>query len=242
MGELTATVLAAEEGGGGTSNFLVPNGTFFAVLLIFLIVLGVICEMGCATGQQGSGRARGDAGQDCCGQPQVGRAGRSRAGGLRQGDGRARAEASSIRDEARAAGRKVVDEKRAEASGEVAETVQSANAQLSEQTRGHARRELESSVDGLSATLASRILGVDVENSGGRQLDVDIHRPADRLRCHHLHRVKWVVPPVRTMMHNQQEAMRAALAESSRGGEEARRRGRDARQGARGCQGRKPPR
>ena len=26
--------------------------------------------------------------------------------------------------------------------------------------------------------------------------------------------VKWVVPPVRTMMHNQQEAVRAALAES----------------------------
>ena len=34
-------ILAAEEG-GGSSNFLVPNGTFFFVLVIFLIVLGVI--------------------------------------------------------------------------------------------------------------------------------------------------------------------------------------------------------
>ena len=41
MGD-TNVVLLAAEAGGGTSNFLVPNGTFFVVLIIFLIVLGVI--------------------------------------------------------------------------------------------------------------------------------------------------------------------------------------------------------
>ncbi len=45
MGELSATILAsgqaAAEGGGG-QNFLIPNATFFVVLIIFLIVLGVI--------------------------------------------------------------------------------------------------------------------------------------------------------------------------------------------------------
>src|SRR3954470_5333284 len=41
MGDHSLTILAAEEG-GGQSNFLVPNGTFFFVLIIFLIVLGVI--------------------------------------------------------------------------------------------------------------------------------------------------------------------------------------------------------
>src|SRR5262249_54904732 len=41
MGQGTMTFLAAGEG-GGTNNFLIPNGTFFVVLLIFLIVLGVI--------------------------------------------------------------------------------------------------------------------------------------------------------------------------------------------------------
>src|ERR1700730_9162300 len=40
MVDLSARVLAAAE--GGTSNFLVPNGTFFVVLIIFLIFLGVI--------------------------------------------------------------------------------------------------------------------------------------------------------------------------------------------------------
>ena len=41
----TYVLLAAEEG-GGTSNFLIPNGTFFFVLIIFLIVLGVIGKVG----------------------------------------------------------------------------------------------------------------------------------------------------------------------------------------------------
>ena len=65
------------------------------------------------------------------------------------------------------AGRQVVDEKRATASGEVAETVKTADEQLSQQGSA-AQSELQSSVDGLSATLASRILGVDVK-SGGSQ-------------------------------------------------------------------------
>src|SRR6476646_5943927 len=43
MGEASAIVLAAgqQEGGGG-SFFLIPNGTFFFVLGIFLIVLAII--------------------------------------------------------------------------------------------------------------------------------------------------------------------------------------------------------
>ena len=68
---------------------------------------------------------------------------------------------------ARTAGRQVIDEKRAEASAEVADTVSQADATLSEQ-RTATQSELASSVDGLSTTLASRILGVDVK-SGGSQ-------------------------------------------------------------------------
>lgn len=75
----------------------------------------------------------------------------------------ARTEASAIRDEARSAGREVVDAKRAEASGEIAETLRQANERLSQQGSA-TQSELASSVDGLSATLASRILGVDVKS------------------------------------------------------------------------------
>src|SRR6201998_998030 len=43
MGDMSAVVLAAaSQAEGGGQNFLLPNGTFFVVLLIFLIVLGVI--------------------------------------------------------------------------------------------------------------------------------------------------------------------------------------------------------
>ena len=44
MGELTATILAAEKGGEKKDIFLIPNGTIFVILLIFLIVLGVIAK------------------------------------------------------------------------------------------------------------------------------------------------------------------------------------------------------
>lgn len=166
MGELTVSLLAAEEG-GGQSNFLVPNGTFFAVLLIFLITLAVIAKwvvppVGKVLAAREAMLAktvadnRKSAEQVAAAQDDYDK---TMAG--------ARSEASSIRDEARNAGRKVVDEKRAEAGEEVAETVRQADSRLSDQ-RADTQAQLQSSVDGLSAKLASRILGVDVK-SGGSQ-------------------------------------------------------------------------
>jgi F-type H+-transporting ATPase subunit b len=166
MGEVTISLLAAEEG-GGQSNFLVPNGTFFAVLLIFLITLGVITKWVVppvskvlaareAMLAKTAADNRKSAEQVAAAQADYDE---TMAG--------ARSEASSIRDEARNAGRQVVDEKRAEAGDEVAQTVRQADSELSDQ-RASTQTELQSSVDGLSATLASRILGVDVK-SGGSQ-------------------------------------------------------------------------
>lgn len=156
---------AAEEGEGGQSNFLVPNGTFFVVLIIFLIVLGVIWKWVVppvskvlaereAMLAKTAADSRKSAEQVAAAQADYDEA---MAG--------ARTQASAIRDEARAAGRQVVEAKRAEASGEVAETVRRADEQLSSQGAS-ARSDLESSVDGLSAKLASRILGVDVKPGG----------------------------------------------------------------------------
>jgi F-type H+-transporting ATPase subunit b len=161
-------ILAAEEG-GGTSNFLVPNGTFFVVLLIFLITLGVIWKWVVppvskvlaereAMLMKTAADNRKSAEQVAAAQADYDKA---MAG--------ARSEASAIRDDARTAGRQVIDEKRAEASGAVAETVREADEKLSGQ-REATQSELHQSVDGLSATLASRILGIDVARdvkSGG---------------------------------------------------------------------------
>jgi F-type H+-transporting ATPase subunit b len=169
MGELSATILAsgqaAAEGAG--QNFLVPNGTFFVVLIIFLIVLGVIGkwvvppvskvlvareEMLAKTAADN----RKSAEQVAAAQADYDA---TMAG--------ARTAASAIRDEARNEGRKVVEQARAQASGVVAETLSGADVELSAQRRS-AQTVLESSVDDLSTTLASRILGVDVK-SGGSQ-------------------------------------------------------------------------
>jgi F-type H+-transporting ATPase subunit b len=165
MGEPTATMLAsAMAEGGGQSNFLIPNATFFVVLIIFLIVLGVISKwvvppisnvlaereamLAKTTADNRKSAEQVEAAQADYDEAMAG----------------ARTEASSIRDDARNAGRQVVEEKRAEASGEVAEAVREADAELSD-VGSATQSELQSSVDPLSTALASRILGVDV-NSG----------------------------------------------------------------------------
>ena len=170
MGELSATILAVQPGSGrrrrGQSNFLIPNGTFFVVLIIFLIVLGVITKWVVppiskvlaereAMLAKTAADNRKSAEQVAAAQADYDEA---MAG--------ARTEASAIRDEARAAGRQVIDEKRAEASGEVAETVRAGGRAAVRTAFSRASRSSTSSVDGLSATLASRILGVDVKSGG----------------------------------------------------------------------------
>jgi len=162
MGDVSATILAAEE--GGTSNFLIPNGTFFFVLIIFLIVLGVIGkfvvpsivkvlgereEMVTKTGKDNRKAAELEAAADSDYDRQM---------------GMARTEASGIRDEARAEGRAVLDDMRGRANAEVGTALQNAAAQLKQQSDS-VTADLSSSVETLSATLASRVLGVPV--SGG---------------------------------------------------------------------------
>jgi F-type H+-transporting ATPase subunit b len=112
MDELRATILQrrpppAEAGGG--SNFLIPNGTFFAVLIIFLIVLGVtkwLCHRSARSGRAGAMLAKTTADNR--------KSAEQVAAAQADYDGRCpvHVRASSIRDEARSAGRQVIDEKR----------------------------------------------------------------------------------------------------------------------------------
>jgi F-type H+-transporting ATPase subunit b len=166
MGELTVAILAAEEG-GGQSNFLVPNGTFFAVLLIFLITLGVIAKWVVPPVSKVLAEREAMLAKTAADNRKSAEQVAAAQADYDEAMSGARTDASSIRDEARAAGRQVIDQKRAAASGEVADTLQQADEKLSEQ-RSATQSELQTSVDGLSATLASRILGVDVK-SGGSQ-------------------------------------------------------------------------
>lgn len=162
MGDLNATTVAIVAAGeGGTNNFLLPNGTFFVVLVVFLIVLGVIGKFVV---------------------PPISRVLRERQAMVTKTieDNRriveqlaaadadyqkvmtqARREASGIRDEARAQGRKILEETRGRAHTETADVLQRASEELSQQGQ-QTMAELQASVDALSTALASRIVGVDI--------------------------------------------------------------------------------
>lgn len=154
------TILAAEEG-GGQSNFLIPNGTFFFVLLIFLIVLGVIAKwvvppiskvlhereaMVAKTAEDNRRAAQLSAAADA---------------DYRKAMATARREATTVREAARADGRAVVDEAKARANAEVSTLLQQSSEELTEQSRA-VTADLQTSVEALATSLASRVLGVEV--------------------------------------------------------------------------------
>ncbi|MFV0493877.1 F0F1 ATP synthase subunit B [Mycobacterium sp.] len=167
MGDPNVVVLAwsqvtqAAEEGGGTSNFLVPNGTFFFVLAIFLAVLAVIGTFVVppivkVLRDRDAMVAKTQA-DDKESAEQFAAADADYEAALKD----ARVQASSSRDNARAEGRKTVDDARAGAERHVAEELARANEQLKRE-RDAVDLDLRANVGDLSAKLASRILGVDI--------------------------------------------------------------------------------
>ena len=159
MDDVNVSILAAQE--GGQSNFLIPNGTFFFVLLIFLVVLGVIAKwvvppiskvlrereaMVAKTTEDNRRAAQLRAAADA---------------DYLKVMGQARREATNVRDEARAEGRRIVDDARARAGAEVSSVLAQASEELTEQSRA-VTADLQTSVETLAAQLASRVLGVEV--------------------------------------------------------------------------------
>jgi F-type H+-transporting ATPase subunit b len=154
------TFAAAGEG-GETNNFLIPNGTFFVVLVIFLIVLGVIGtfvvppilrvlrerdEMVSKTIERNRESDKQFAAAESDYQAAM---------------ANARREASGIRDEARAEGRKILEDMKGRAAEESGLALQRAGEELKQQSDLIAA-DLRSSMETLAATLASRVLRVDV--------------------------------------------------------------------------------
>ena len=119
MGEHSVTLLAAEEG-GGTSNFLIPNGTFFFVLAIFLIVLGVIAKFVVPPIQTVLGERERMIAQTAEDNRKATALEAAAEADYNKEIGVGRAEAANIRDEARSVGRAIIDDKRGVANDEVA--------------------------------------------------------------------------------------------------------------------------
>ena len=167
MGDPSTLVLAANqaaEEGGKSSNFLVPNGTFFFVLAIFLIVLAVIGTFVVppilrVLRERDAMVAKTQADNKKSAE-QFAAARSDYEDAMKE----ARVQASTFRDNARAEGRKVIEAARADAEQQVASTVQTANDQLKRE-RDSVELDLRANVASMSETLASRILGVDVSKT-----------------------------------------------------------------------------
>lgn len=147
--------------GGGQSNFLIPNGTFFFVLIIFLIVLGVIGKWVVPPISKVLREREAMVHKTAEDNRRAAQLRAAAEADYLKVMATARREATNVREEARAEGRKIVDEARARANTEVSGLLQQATEDLTQQSRA-LTADLQTSVETLAANLASRVLGVDV--------------------------------------------------------------------------------
>jgi len=161
MGDMRAVVLAASQAEG---NFLMPNGTFFVVLIIFLIVLGVIGTFVVPPITKVLKERDNMVTKTLADNKKSAEQFAAAREDYEKAMSKARVKASAARDDARADGRKVLDEMRSRAEEEVSTTLQNAADQLKREGDAVAA-DLRSRVESMSMTLASRILGVEISTS-----------------------------------------------------------------------------
>ncbi|OBH24367.1 F0F1 ATP synthase subunit B [Mycobacterium sp. E342] len=162
MGDANLSVLASSQVlAEGGNNFLVPNGTFFFVLAIFLIVLAVIGTFVVPPVMRVLRERDAMVAKTVADNKKAGEQFDAAKADYEEALTEARVQASSLRDNARAEGRKLVEDARARAEQQVMSTLQMASEQLKRE-RDAVELDLRANVAAMSATLASRILGVEV--------------------------------------------------------------------------------
>lgn len=151
-----------------SSIFLIPNGTFFVELIIFVIVLLVLGWYVAPA----VAKALHDREEMVKREAQESRQATER---LAQAEQRyaealagARAESGRIRDAARAEGQQTLDELRGQATEE-ADAISRRAAEELDAQREQAMRELQPHVRELAGTLAGRIVGEEIPVSEGRR-------------------------------------------------------------------------
>lgn len=157
------TLLAAE----GQSNFLVPNGTFFVELIIFMVVLGVISVFVVPPIRTVLKEREDRVAKTASDQHKAARAAKEADEKYKAEIVTARKDASKIRDEARAEGQRILDEMRARARAE-ADAIQSKAAGELQAQADSAEAEVRSSISPLADRLTSRLLGLPVASQSGR--------------------------------------------------------------------------
>lgn len=170
MGDASSMLLAAgqaAEEGGKQQPFLVPNGTFFFVLAIFVFVLAVIgiwvVPPILKVLRERDAMITKTASDNKKSAEQFEAAQADYEAAMKE----ARVQASSYRDNARAEGRKVVEDARAQAEAQVTSRLKQAG-ELLKRERDAAELDLRANVGAMAATLASRIIGVEVTASAAK--------------------------------------------------------------------------
>jgi F-type H+-transporting ATPase subunit b len=169
---LTPLALAAAEEEGGTSNFLIPNGTFFVelgafALLFYLLARYVIPPINSAmTARQDAIRAEfaeAEAAQQKADSAEE---------ALKAQLADARREAGRIREEAREQGNGIIAEAKEQAQVEAQRVKEQAQAQIAAE-RQQALTTLRAEVGTLATSLAGRIVGesLDDDERSGRVVD-----------------------------------------------------------------------
>jgi F-type H+-transporting ATPase subunit b len=169
---LTPLALAAAEEDEGTSNFLIPNGTFFVelgafALLFYLLARYVIPPINSAmTARQDAIRA--EFAEAEAAQQKANSAGEELKAQLAD----ARKEAARIREQAREQGIGIIAEAKEQAQVEAQRVKEQAQAQIAAE-RQQALTTLRAEVGTLATSLAGRIVGesLDDDERSGRVVD-----------------------------------------------------------------------
>ena len=156
-----------------TSNFLVPNGTFFVELAAFAIMFCILAQLRHPADQQGDD---GPPGRDPRrSSPRPRRPSRRRPSAEAEFKSQiadARKEAARIREEAREQGKRIIAEAKEQAQVEQQRVKEQAQAQIAAE-RQQALTSLRAEVGTLATSLAGRIVGESLEDDerSGRVVD-----------------------------------------------------------------------
>ncbi|GAB4584902.1 F0F1 ATP synthase subunit B [Nocardia sp. IFM 10818] len=142
-------------------NFLIPNGTFFVELAIFLIVLGVIWFFVVPPIRKVLEEREARISETAVTAKEAADVFAEAEARYNTALEKARAEAAEIRNQARAEGRAILEELRGEAQQEADHIVEETTAQLRAEA-DQVAAELRESVEPLAHDLADRMLGMNM--------------------------------------------------------------------------------
>jgi F-type H+-transporting ATPase subunit b len=163
---MRTTVLAA------SNNFLLPNGTFIAELVAFLIILFVLWKYVFPPLSKSLQERQDVVRKQVEDAEEAQRKLRAAEERFNQALAEARTEAAKIRDGARADGERIRQELREQANTEVERIRQRGEEQLATH-RDQVVRQLRGELGGLAVQLAEQLLGHELSDDKGKQSTVD---------------------------------------------------------------------